>query len=188
MLMQAGQRGRRDAEAGGPWDLRGSLWARPVLLTRGSWASCPGPHCPGTSWQGWGGERECCWGCGTVVGAPAVQGSVWPGRGIVPLRRPPREPLDPTAGMYCGGYGGFGSSGSGPEPWHSCLSRAHVRPGGHRAPRGNGLASALGCTGGPGRGLWALGSCPQCLCEARADQHAAGMMARVGLAKWAGCF
>lgn len=92
--MQAGQRGEvGDAGGVGPWDLRGPLWARPVMLTWGPWTSLPRPPLPRHLLTGLRGERECCWGCGAVGGARPAQGPVGPRR--VPLWKAPASAAGP---------------------------------------------------------------------------------------------
>ena len=148
--MQAGWRGKVGDTGGvGPWDLQGSLWAGPVMLTWGPRASLPWPPLPRHLLMGLRGERESCWGRGAVGGA-------WPAQGSVRLRHMPLQKAPTRA--------------AGPHSWNvlwrvrcvrelrlwarSLSTPVHLGPMWARGvgTPGNGLASALGCNGGPGRG------------------------------------
>lgn len=92
--MQAGWRGKvGDAGGVGPWDLRGSLWAGPVMLAWGPRASLPWPPLPRHLLMGLRGERERCWGHGAVGGARPAQGSVRPRH--MPLQKAPARAAGP---------------------------------------------------------------------------------------------
>lgn len=185
--MQAGWRGKvGDAGGVGPWDLRGSLWAGPVMLAWGPRASLPWPPLPRHLLMGLRGERERCWGHGAVGGGSAGSG-VCQAEAHAPAEGPRESRWTPLLECTVEGTERSGAQALGQESRHSCSSRARVGPRGP-APRETGWRLPWAAMEAPAEVRRALGSYPQRLCEARADPHVAGTAAGLGLAKWVGCF